>query len=247
MRRAKHFLTEQRVASVAGAVGPDLARFGEVHDVLGVVLRPADVLLAWGQWRAHRVDARHDALGVFLDLLIDRHADAGHDAHVDDGVGGVGELHADLRHGRADGAHRERHHVHGAAAHRAAKERLELLAHDEGIFPVVGGAGIVLGERTDEGAVLHAGDIVGRAAGVEAARPLGFREPGEGAGLDQPIAEPGVLFCRAIDPVDASRLAEIGHLVDPADEVFVGGGRGESPRGNGAGELGGHGSWVPRL
>ena len=40
-------LAEQRVAAVAGAVAPDLARLGVVHDVLGlVVARPGDVVLA---------------------------------------------------------------------------------------------------------------------------------------------------------------------------------------------------------
>ena len=34
--------------------------------------------------------------------LEDGQADAGHDAHIHDDVGRVGELDADLRHGRAD-------------------------------------------------------------------------------------------------------------------------------------------------
>ena len=41
------------------------------------------------------------------------------------------------------------------------EEGLELLAHDEGVFPVVGGAGVVLGEGADVGAVFDAGDVVG--------------------------------------------------------------------------------------
>ena len=41
-------LAEQRVAAVAGAVGPDRPLLGELHDVLGVVARPRDVGLAVG-------------------------------------------------------------------------------------------------------------------------------------------------------------------------------------------------------
>ena len=49
-------LAEQRVAAVAGAVGPDLAGLGEVRDVLGRVARPRHVGLAGLQRRADRVD-----------------------------------------------------------------------------------------------------------------------------------------------------------------------------------------------
>ena len=104
------------------------------------------------------------------------------------------------------------------------EELLELAAHHEGVFPVVGGAGVVLGERADEGAVFDAGDIVGGGARVEAAGPELLVEPGEGAGVDQLLAEEVVLVLGAVDPVDGVGLAELGHLFDPADEVFVGGG-----------------------
>ena len=169
-------LAEQRVAAVARAVGPDFAGFGEVDDVLVVVAGPGNVFLAGRERRADGVHAGDDALDVLVDFGEDGSADAGHDAHVDDGVGGVGELDADLRHGRADGSHGVRQDVHGAAAHAAAEERLELLAHDVGVFPVVGGAGVVFGERADEGAVFDAGDVVGGGAGVEAAGPEVFVE-----------------------------------------------------------------------
>jgi hypothetical protein len=139
-------LSEQRVAAVAGSVAPDLACFGEVDDVLGVILRPGNVLLAGLEWRADRVHARHNALGVAVNLCEDRSTDPRHDAHIHDRVGGVRELYTDLRHGRSDGAHRVGKHIHGAAAHGATKELLQLLAHDEGVFPVVGGAGVVFGE-----------------------------------------------------------------------------------------------------
>lgn len=217
---------QERVAAVAAAVAPDLAGLGEVDDVLGVVAGPGDVLLAGGEGRADGVHAGDDALFVFVDLSEDGGSDAGHDAHVDDGVGRVGELDADLRHGRADGSHAVGQDVHGAAAHAAAEELLELLPHDEGVFPVVGGAGGVFGEGADEGPVFDAGYVVGRGAGEEAAGPELFVELGEGAGLNELVAEEIVFGLGAVDPVDAGGLTEVGHLFDPADEVFVGGGWG---------------------
>ncbi len=153
-------LAEQRVAAVARAITPDLAGFRKVDDVLFVVAGPGDVFIARRERCSDAVHAGDDALFVLIDLLEDWQADAGHDAHVDDGVGGVGELHADLRHGRTDGAHAVRQYVHGAPLHAAAEDLLQLLAHGEGIFPVVGGAGVVPGERADEGAVFYSRHII---------------------------------------------------------------------------------------
>ncbi len=86
----------------------------------------------------------------------------GHDAHVDDGVGGVGELYADLRHGGADGAHGVGQDVHGATVHAALEEGFEFFAHDVGVFPVIGGACVVFGEGADEGAVFDSCHIIRR-------------------------------------------------------------------------------------
>ncbi len=97
-------LAQQRIAAVAGTVGPDLARLGEMHDVLFFVAGPGHVLLSAPERGADAVDARHDALLILVDLLKHRNADARHDAHVYHDVGRVGELHADLRHGRSRSA-----------------------------------------------------------------------------------------------------------------------------------------------
>ena len=165
------FLAQQRIAAVAGTVGPDLARLREVDDVLLLVARPGNILLAGRERRADGVHAGHDALLVLVDLLEHRQADARHDAHVHHDVGRIGELHADLRHGRADRAHAEGQHVHGAAAHAAGEELLELPAHLERIFPVVGRPRVVLRQRADEGAIFDAGHVAGIRARVIAARP----------------------------------------------------------------------------
>ena len=237
------FFAEQRVAAVAGAVTPDFAGFGKVDDVLGVVAGPGDVLLVGCERSAYGMHARDDTLEVLVDFAEDGSADAGHDAHVDDGIGGVGELDADLRHRRANGAHREREDIHGAAAHAAFEEGFQLFAHDERVFPVVGGAGVVLGERADEGTVFDAGHVVGSGTGVEAAGPLFVVKGEEGAGFDELGAEAVVLGLGAIDPVDGRGLGEVGHFFDPADEVLVGGERLGLSAGRGFGQRSLLGYW----
>ena len=164
-------LAEQRVAAVARAVRPDLARLREVDDVLLLVARPGHVLLAGRERGADGVHAGHDALLALVDLREDGQADPGHDPHADDDVGRVGELHADLRHRRADRPHAERQHVHRPPAHRAAEQLLQLAAHLVRVFPVVGRARRLLRERADEGAVLDPRDVARVGARVVAARP----------------------------------------------------------------------------
>ena len=74
-------LAEQRVAAVARAVRPDLARLGEVDDVLVVrVARPRDVLRAVGQRHPDRVQAGHE-VAVVAEHVERRLAHPGHDPH----------------------------------------------------------------------------------------------------------------------------------------------------------------------
>ena len=140
-------LAQQRVAAVARAVGPDLARFREVDDVFLVVAGPGNIGFAGRERHADAMHAGDDALHVAVDLAEDGQADAGHDPHVHDDVRRIGELDADLRHRRADRAHAEGQHIHGAAAHGAAKKILQLLAHLERVFPVIGRPGVVFGKE----------------------------------------------------------------------------------------------------
>ena len=115
------------------------------------------------------------------DRVEGRRAHAGHDPHVDDDVGRVGDLDAECGDRRAERAHRERDDVHGPAAHGAAEEVGQGRLHLVGVAPVVGRAGVVRVARADEGAVLDAGDVAGVGAGEEAVRALLGREAGEGA------------------------------------------------------------------
>ncbi len=104
---------------------------------------------------------------------------------------------------------------------RAAEQAFQLAAHVEGIFPVVGGAGAIFREGTDEGAVLDARDIVRVGAGVIAARPELLVQLDESAARDHLGAEVIVFFLRTIHPVDGGRLGQLGHLLHPLLQVFV--------------------------
>ena len=153
-------LREDRVAAVPRAVRPHLEGVGEVHDVLVVVARPRDIRLTGlerGTHRVHRLDPR-SAGG---DLLDDLRTDAGHDADRGDRVGAVGQLHADVGEGSADGTHRERHDVERAAPHRPVEQAREGRADLGRRDPVVRGSGVLLLLGGDEGTPLGAGDVAG--------------------------------------------------------------------------------------
>src|SRR5260221_11916543 len=102
-----------------GTVGPDFARFWKMDDVLFLVAGPRNVFLAGSERHADGVETGNDA-GAFVDFVDDAGADAGHDAHVDDDIRRVGELHTDFWHGQANGSHAERKDIHGARLHGAA-------------------------------------------------------------------------------------------------------------------------------
>ena len=107
---------------------------------------------------------------------------------------------------------------------RAAEQLVELAPHLGGVLPVVGGTGVGLVRRADEGAVLHPGDVARVGVGPVRAGALGRVELGEGAGVDQLLAEERVLLVGPVEPVDVVRLAELDHLVDPREQSSVTGG-----------------------
>ena len=131
--------------------------------------------------RADRVQAGDEV--AVAEHVENRLAHAGHDAHVDDHVGGVGDLHADLGDGRAERPHAEGDDVHGAPLHAALEQLLQLLLHLLRRHPVVGRAGIVLGDAADVGAVLDAGHVDRVGPGQVAVGTLLLVELAEGARL----------------------------------------------------------------
>ena len=76
----------------------------------------------------------------------------------------------------------------------------------------------------DEGAVLDPGDVARVGVGPVGTGPLRRVELGEGAGVDQLLAEERVLLVGPVEPVDVVRLAELDHLVDPREQSGVSGG-----------------------
>ena len=178
------------------------------------------LLLAIRKRRTDGMHAGDDALKIGVDQLEDFFSDARHDAHVDDGVGRVRELHANLRHRRADRAHAVGEHKHRAALHAAGEKALERLPHFERIHPVVRRPCGLFGKRADKCAVLNARDVARVGSGEVAAGPfLGIEFEQRAAG-DHLRAERVEFRLRAIDPVDRGRLAEGGHLLDPAASLL---------------------------
>ena len=214
-------LGEQGVAAVARAVRPDLARVGELHDVLRVVARPVDlgaaVADAVDERVADGVQGAHPRLAG-LDEAVDRVAHAGHDAHRQHDVGRVGDLDAELRDRAAERPHRERHDVHRAALHRAVEHVRELLAHLARVAPVVRGARVLLVGRADERAVLDPGDIGGVGASeVAVGAPLGV-ELDELALGDELLRQHVGLVLRAVAPDDLVGLGECRRSHPPMRE-----------------------------
>ena len=211
-------LAEQRVAAVAGAVRPDLARLREVRDrgVVGVA-RPRHVGGARLERGADGVHAGHER--AVRPERVERALDARHDAHARGRVGRVGQLHADLRRRRAERAHRERHHVHRATAHGAAEAVAQLRSQGLGLAPVVGRAGIV--DARDVGAILDPRDVARVRASEEGAGAQRLVEFREGAGLHQHGGEASALGLGAIAPDDVLGRQQLLPLGDPVEQATV--------------------------
>ena len=213
-------LAEQRVAAVARTERPNVAGLGEVNDVLVVrVARPRRIDVAGCEWGANRVHAWHPiAVAECVECAL---AHTGHDAHVGGYVGGVAELHANVCNRRAERTHAERHHIHGAALHRAGEQRGHLDAHFGRVAPVVVGAGVGWIGRADERAVFDSGNVARIAVRPITVGTLGFVELGECAAVDQCLAQALVFIGAAVAPVDAVGLEDFGPVIDPLMKTRV--------------------------
>src|SRR6185295_17410039 len=76
-----------------------------------------------------------------------------------------------------------------------------------------------------ERAILDAGNVAGVAAGVEAVRSLVLVEGHERARLHEIAAQRLVLRRRPVTPVDPARLEHGSPLLDPVDQLAIGGRR----------------------
>jgi hypothetical protein len=166
------------------------------------------------------VQAGHESAGV-AEYFERAATHARHDAHRDRDVRRVGELDADVRDFRAEGAHREGYDVHRAPLHRSSEEGVQGFAHLGGVAPVVGRTGVGLVLRADERAVLDARDVTRVRVRVVAVRTLRLGQFGEGARVDEQLAQFVVLLGRSVAPVDTIRGCEPRHFLDPFNELFI--------------------------
>ncbi len=98
-------LAEQGVAAIAGAVRPDLARFGEVRDVFCLAAGPRHVGSGW-RWK--RVADGVSAADKILTLSkgVEHFAtNTGHYVHVGDRISAVGDHDTDTGNGTAHRPH----------------------------------------------------------------------------------------------------------------------------------------------
>ena len=211
-------LAQQRIAAIAAAIRPDGAFLGEVDDVLLLgVAGPGDVLLPGPQRHADGVDAGHEE--AVAQGVEHRAAHPGHDPHRDGDVGGVRDLHADMRDRRADRSHAEGHDIHGPAAHAAVEEVPQGLLHGDGLDPVIGRSRVIAPPAADERPILDPGHVRRVGEGQVAVRPFFRVQPAKGPLLHKQFAEPVVLLLRAVAPDHLVGLAQVGHLLDPGPEL----------------------------
>jgi len=192
-----------------------------VNNVLRLgIAGPGDILLPIFQRHSDGVHAGHELSG-FAEGLDYLSSHSGHDPHILNHVGGVGELYADIRHRRADRAHGKGDDVHSSAAHASFEERLEDVPHLLRVHPVVGGAGLCFTPAADEGAVFYAGHVAGVGPCEEGVGAFFRIEGDEGARGDKRSAYGLVFLFRAVAPVDKIRLAVGLHGGDPGQKTLV--------------------------
>jgi hypothetical protein len=152
------------------------------------------------------VHAGHE-LAVGAQHVVHGAAHAGHDAHVHGHVRRIGQFHADVRDRRTQRAHRERHHVHGAAAHAAVEQAVQRLRISAGAVQLlVGPASSFFSEQMKvRSSTRHVGRI---GQGQERVLALGRVQAAHGAGGDHLLAQAVIFFLRAIAPVDLVRLGQ---------------------------------------
>ena len=196
-------LAQQGVAAIAGAEALDGERFREVHDEAAV-----RVEFAGGMQALHVRAVGGNALQCCL-------AHARHEAHVDDHIGGVGNLDAATRIRGANRAHAIGHYIKRASAHATGEQGIHGGVCLHGIHPRVVGASVFLLFGADEGEVFYARDV-GRMRAVEMATREGVAiQRQEVTGLLKARDQRSVFFGGAVAPVNLVRLRVPGGFFHP--------------------------------
>ena len=231
---SKALLAEQSVAAVTGTEGPDFLGFREVADVFFFVAGPGNVNFTGFQRGTDCVEAGNErtvavalrvaaALGFVFEALENFSANLGHNAHVHDNVGAVGDFDADFGEGGIKRAHAEGDDVHGTTLHAAFEEAAESFLHLDGVCPVVGRAGVFFLFGADECPIFDASNVGRGGTSQEAAGAFFLIQFDKCALLDHHFAKFIIFFLRTVAPIDGVGRTKLGDFFDPLLSSFVSG------------------------
>jgi len=212
-------LAEQGVAAVTRTEGPDLVGLREVGDVLLIVAGPARVFLTGLKRSADGVNGGNPHAAL-IDEVHGSSTHAGHDAHVDNDVGGVGDLNTELGDGATKGTHGEGNHVHGATLHGTRELLVQGGLHFLGVGPVVGRARILFLLTADEGTGLNTRNVGRLGASEEGVGALLLVELGEHATLDHLRGQAIPLFLGTVAELNGVRGGQRSDFSNPLDDIF---------------------------
>ena len=123
--------------------------------------------------------------------------------------------------GGTNRTHAEGQYVHDATLHAAAKKLLQPPPHNVWVFPIIGRPGAIARKRADERAVFNAGNIARHRASIEASGPALLIKTSKGSRINEALAEKVVLSLRTVNPVNGIGTAQLRHLLDPANQMFI--------------------------
>ncbi len=203
------FLAQERIAAIARSEALDREFFRKVHDEATVGIQ-----IAGGVQPLHK-------RAVIRDALERRNAHAGHQLHVEHHIGAVGDLDATAREWRIDGAHAVRHHVQRASLHAPGEQRIHLLMSVLRGHPIIVGAGVFLILGANEREVFDTRHV-GRIGAIQMTTgKLALIERQQLLLRHQLSFQHLKLRLAAVAPINAIRLGEPSHLVNPVCYVAV--------------------------
>ncbi len=177
--QSETLLAQQRIAAVTRSKRPDQIFFREVGNVLlfDRSTGPGNVLLAFRQGSANRVQARNE-IAILAQRFQNLVPYPCHDVHVRGDVGRIADLNPDLGDRRTNRSHREGDDVHGPPLHATGIEFGHRLLQLNRIDPVVGGTRILFIETGDVRACFYPSDVARITAEQVTVGTLGFIELG---------------------------------------------------------------------
>ena len=206
----KALFAEQDVAAVARVDRPDRVVLGEVDDIPVLLL----------EFRLG-VQAADKIVGLIAQLIKSGLSHTGHDVHVQNDIGRVGQLNADFGERGTDRTHAVGDDIHGAALHTAVIQLFELFIHDLRVFPVVGRACILFVSGADIGSAFNTRDIVDRSAVQQASREFLLVELLHLPDRDRKVTQLLELLLAAVNPDHLVRFDKRFHFLNPVEDIFV--------------------------